>query len=133
MSGTSTTSAYSLSLAYGLGHHFTLLHAVSCHAELTLTLRPHKSKPQSVTLDFSELDLINNKFMAGFPANILTAKKLTVVDIRFNNYLGDIPAQAFNIDTDVLFINNNQFNQTIPANFGNTPALYITVANNNFT
>ncbi|KAJ9166274.1 hypothetical protein P3X46_021051 [Hevea brasiliensis] len=82
---------------------------------------------------FYELDLSNNKFIGGFPSNVLRAQKLTFVDIRFNNYLGPVPAQAFNIDTDVLFINNNQFNRTIPANFGNTPALYLTLANNKLT
>lgn len=82
---------------------------------------------------FYELDLSNNKFLGGFPASVLGAMKLTYVDIRFNNYLGPVPAQAFNIDTDVLFINNNGFSQRIPTNFGNTPALYLTVANNQFT
>ncbi|KAG8654787.1 uncharacterized protein At4g06744 [Manihot esculenta] len=82
---------------------------------------------------FYELDLSNNKFIGGFPSNVLRAQKLMFVDIRFNNYLGPVPAQAFNIDTDVLFVNNNQFNRTIPTNFGNTPALYITLANNQLT
>ncbi|KDP41694.1 hypothetical protein JCGZ_16101 [Jatropha curcas] len=82
---------------------------------------------------FYELDLSNNKFLGGFPTNVLAVQKLQFVDIRFNGYLGPVPAQAFNIDTDVLFINNNQFNRTIPANFGNTPALYLTVANNKLT
>lgn len=83
---------------------------------------------------FYELDLSNNIFPGGFPASIIGAKNLTFVDVRFNKYAGPVPATLFNVDTDVLFINNNGFNQTIPrATFGNTPALFLTLANNKFT
>ncbi|XP_065848102.1 uncharacterized protein At4g06744-like [Euphorbia lathyris] len=77
-----------------------------------------------------EVDLSNNNFPGGFPQNILRVQKMSFIDIRFNKYLGPVPAESFNIDTEVLFINNNKFNGTIPSNFGNTSALYITVANN---
>ncbi|KAF2324346.1 hypothetical protein GH714_012707 [Hevea brasiliensis] len=77
--------------------------------------------------------LILQVFNLVFSSNVLRAQKLTFVDIRFNGYLGPVPGQAFNIDTDVLFINNNQFSRTIPTNFGNTPALYLTLANNKLT
>lgn len=81
-----------------------------------------------------ELDLSNNKFLGGFPGYILGANKLSFVDFRFNTYNGSVPYRLFNIDTDVLFINNNGFTGRIPqATFGNTPALYITLAGNNFT
>ena len=80
-----------------------------------------------------ELDLSNNKFPGGFPSNVLGATNLTFVDIRFNQYAGSVPARLFNIDTDVLFINNNGFRNPIPAaTFGNTPAIYLTLANNHF-
>uniref|UniRef100_A0A2N9H588 Leucine-rich repeat-containing N-terminal plant-type domain-containing protein n=1 Tax=Fagus sylvatica TaxID=28930 RepID=A0A2N9H588_FAGSY len=79
-----------------------------------------------------ELDLSNNRFLGGFPSNVLGATNLTFVDLRFNTYNGRIPARVFNIDTDVLFINNNGFNQKIPVTLGNTPALYLTLANNKF-
>ncbi|KAK8623403.1 hypothetical protein V6N13_118288 [Hibiscus sabdariffa] len=82
---------------------------------------------------FYEIDLSNNKFIGGFPSNVLTARNLTFVDLRFNNYLGTVPRSVFNFDTDVLFINNNVFSQTVPTNLGNTPALYLTLGNNNFT
>ncbi|XWS14741.1 hypothetical protein CRYUN_Cryun35bG0034500 [Craigia yunnanensis] len=82
---------------------------------------------------FYEIDLSNNKFLGGFPSNVLGATNLTFVDLRFNKYLGSVPRSLFNFDTDVLFINNNVFSQIIPSNFGNTPALYLTLANNNFT
>ncbi|XP_038886135.1 uncharacterized protein At4g06744-like [Benincasa hispida] len=81
-----------------------------------------------------ELDLSNNKFLGGFPGYVLGANKLSFVDFRFNTYNGSVPYRLFNIDTDVLFINNNGFGGRIPqATFGNTPALYITLANNKFT
>lgn len=81
-----------------------------------------------------ELDLSNNKFLGGFPGYILGANKLSFVDFRFNTYNGSVPYRLFNIDTDVLFINNNGFTGRIPqATFGNTPANYITLAGNKFT
>ncbi|XP_040997836.1 uncharacterized protein At4g06744-like [Juglans microcarpa x Juglans regia] len=80
-----------------------------------------------------ELDLSNNKFVGGFPASVLGATNLTFVDLRFNTYAGTVPPRLFNMDTDVLFINNNGFNKTIPATLGNTPALFLTLANNKFT
>ncbi|KAE8653957.1 Leucine-rich repeat family protein [Hibiscus syriacus] len=82
---------------------------------------------------FYEIDLSNNKFIGGFPSNVLSARNLTFIDLRFNNYLGTVPRSVFNFDTDVLFINNNVFSQSVPTNLGNTPALYLTLANNNFT
>jgi hypothetical protein len=83
---------------------------------------------------FYELDLSNNKFLGGFPSSVIGATNLTFVDLRFNTYRGSVPPSLFNVDTDVLFINNNGFNQSIPAaTFGNTPALFLTLANNKFT
>lgn len=83
---------------------------------------------------FYELDLSNNRFLGGFPSSVIGAKNLTFVDLRFNTYAGQVPPSLFNVDTDVLFINNNGFNRSIPAGtFGNTPALFLTLANNKFT
>ncbi|XP_050209487.1 uncharacterized protein At4g06744-like [Mercurialis annua] len=82
---------------------------------------------------FYELDLSNNKFSGGFPMSVLQAKNLTFLDIRFNTFYGSIPSQVFDLDLDVIFLNNNQFDQNIPGNIGNTPALYLTFANNRFT
>ncbi|KAF3952873.1 hypothetical protein CMV_021622 [Castanea mollissima] len=80
-----------------------------------------------------ELDLSNNRFLGRFPSSVLGATNLTFLDLRFNTYAGVIPPGLFNIDTNVLFINNNGFAQKIPATLGNTPALYLTLANNKFT
>uniref|UniRef100_A0A7N2MY47 Uncharacterized protein n=1 Tax=Quercus lobata TaxID=97700 RepID=A0A7N2MY47_QUELO len=60
------------------------------------------------------------------------AKQLTFLDLRFNTFQHKVPPQVFNLDVDVLFINNNKFYDTLPSNLGNTPALYLTVANNLF-
>lgn len=80
-----------------------------------------------------EVDLSNNKFLGGFPINVLGATNLTFVDFRFNTYSGRVPIRLFNFDTDILFINNNGFSQGIPSNLGNTPAIYLTLSGNNFT
>ena len=82
---------------------------------------------------FYELDVSNNNLNGSFPLEVLGAKQLTFLDLRFNNFQGSIPRQLFTLDVDVLFINNNKFQQYLPDNLGSTPALYLTFANNNFT
>nr|TKS05215.1 uncharacterized protein D5086_0000133120 [Populus alba] len=79
-----------------------------------------------------ELDLSNNKYSGEFPVSVLQATNLTFLDIRFNSFSGSVPAKVFNLDLDVLFINNNKFSQQLPRNLGSTPVLYLTLANNNF-
>ncbi|PPD69990.1 hypothetical protein GOBAR_DD33139 [Gossypium barbadense] len=80
-----------------------------------------------------ELDLSNNKITDDFPMEVLRATQLTFLDIRFNRIKGVVPATVFKLDLDVLFINNNNFRQRLPEILGDTPALYITFANNKFT
>ncbi|KAK6916417.1 hypothetical protein RJ641_019278 [Dillenia turbinata] len=80
-----------------------------------------------------ELDLSNNKFSGPFPYNVLTATGLTYFDIRFNSFSGSVPPEIFMQTLEVLFLNNNNFMQTLPADFGSTPVFYLTLANNNFT
>jgi len=82
---------------------------------------------------FFELDLSNNKISGQFPVEILGAKKLTFLDLRFNNLYGKVPPELYLLDVDVIFINNNFFEQTLPDNLGSTPAIYLTFANNKFT
>ncbi|GMJ05591.1 hypothetical protein HRI_004228300 [Hibiscus trionum] len=80
-----------------------------------------------------ELDLSNNKLESDFPMEVLAAKNLTFLDLRFNNFKGLVPPSVFNLDLDVLFINNNKFQQPLPDNIGDSPVLYLTFANNFFT
>ncbi|EOA40221.1 hypothetical protein CARUB_v10008944mg [Capsella rubella] len=80
-----------------------------------------------------ELDLSNNKFTDGFPTNVLQGVNLTFLDLRFNTFKGSVPPQVFNLDLDVLFINNNKLVQNLPTNLGSITALYLTFANNGFT
>ncbi|GFS40046.1 leucine-rich repeat (LRR) family protein [Actinidia rufa] len=80
-----------------------------------------------------ELDLSNNKFSGVFPASVLQISSLTFLDLRFNFFSGTVPSQVFKQTLDVLFINNNNFMQKLPAEFGSTPAFYLTFANNKFT
>ncbi|CAH2036270.1 unnamed protein product [Thlaspi arvense] len=80
-----------------------------------------------------ELDLSNNKLSGDFPASVLKATNLTFLDLRFNTFKGSVPPRVFNLDLDVLFINNNNLVQNLPTNLGSIKALYLTFANNRFT
>ncbi|CAI9286874.1 unnamed protein product [Lactuca saligna] len=79
-----------------------------------------------------ELDLSNNNFSGDFPHEVFGAKRLVFLDLRFNNYFGMVPSQVFLLNLDLLFINDNNFKQTLPENLGSTTALYLTLANNHF-
>ncbi|XWS68059.1 hypothetical protein CRYUN_Cryun04dG0057900 [Craigia yunnanensis] len=80
-----------------------------------------------------EIDLSNNKMVGDFPMEVLGAMNLTFLDLRFNSIKGVVPPQVFKLDLDVLFINNNNFEQRLPDNLGDTAVLYLTFANNNFS
>jgi hypothetical protein len=82
---------------------------------------------------FYELDLSNNKLSGGFPNEVLAASNLTFLDLRFNTFNNSVPSKVFNLDVDVLFLNNNNLVQRIPSTLGSTPAHYITFANNKFS
>ncbi|KAK7362589.1 hypothetical protein VNO77_04706 [Canavalia gladiata] len=82
---------------------------------------------------FFELDLSNNKLTGQFPPQVLESKLLVFLDLRFNTLKGSIPPKLFNMDLDVIFLNNNGFSQNLPDNFGSTPARYLTFANNQLT
>ncbi|XP_021296935.1 uncharacterized protein At4g06744-like, partial [Herrania umbratica] len=79
-----------------------------------------------------ELDLSNNKISSDFPMEVLGASNLTFLDLRFNSLKGEVPQEVFKLDLDVLFINNNNLEQKLPDNLGDTPVLYLTFANNKF-
>ncbi|KAJ9175269.1 hypothetical protein P3X46_013840 [Hevea brasiliensis] len=93
---------------------------------------PNERELQNIKFLF-ELDLSNNKYTGGFPMSVIGATRLTFLDIRFNSFSGPIPRELFNLDLDVLFLNNNQFTQQLPDNIGSTPAVYLTLANNYFS
>ncbi|CAJ2650221.1 unnamed protein product [Trifolium pratense] len=82
---------------------------------------------------FYELDLSNNKFVGVFPEVVIQATNLVFLDLRFNNLQGPIPSDLFKKDLDVIFVNNNKFTGNLPANFGSTPARYLTFARNQLT
>jgi hypothetical protein len=82
---------------------------------------------------FFELDLSNNKLDGKFPLEVLGAKQLTFLDLRYNSLYGTVPPQLFLLEVNVIFINDNYFEQNLPDNLGSTPANYLTFANNKFT
>ncbi|XP_062186099.1 uncharacterized protein At4g06744-like [Phragmites australis] len=85
---------------------------------------------------FYELDLSNNKLApAIFPTDVLGLTNATFVDIRFNSFNGELPAGLFCSFPKVqaIFVNNNQFSGSLPANIGDSPVNYLSLANNRFT
>ncbi|KAG6532389.1 uncharacterized protein At4g06744-like [Zingiber officinale] len=82
---------------------------------------------------FYEIDLSNNVQTGLFPFSVLPLVNLSFLDLRYNGYSLQVPSAVFNIQTQVLFLNNNKFNGQIPANLGRTTANYITFAFNHFT
>ncbi|XP_057546263.1 uncharacterized protein At4g06744-like [Amaranthus tricolor] len=80
-----------------------------------------------------ELDLSNNGYTGAFPNNVLGATELIYLDLRFNHFEGPIPAQVFNLDLYVLFLNDNKFCKDLPSNLGSTRVSFLTLANNQFT
>ncbi|CAL9084821.1 unnamed protein product [Musa textilis] len=80
-----------------------------------------------------ELDVSNNLHFGAFPDNALPLSNLSFLDLRFNFFAGAVPASVFVVDLDVLFFNNNNFNQPLPAELGRSPVAYLTLANNGFT
>ncbi|KAL2349566.1 hypothetical protein Fmac_003566 [Flemingia macrophylla] len=82
---------------------------------------------------FFELDLSNNQVEGEFPKEVLESTQLVFLDLRYNRLSGPIPAQLFQLNLDVIFINNNEFSGNLPDNFGSTPARFLTFANNQLT
>ncbi|KAL5562451.1 hypothetical protein UlMin_032198 [Ulmus minor] len=81
----------------------------------------------------SDLDLSNNKLSGPFPTEIISATYLRFLDLRFNKFYGAIPPELFNLDLEIILLNNNNFGQQLPSNVGSTPALLFSVANNKLT
>lgn len=77
-----------------------------------------------------ESDLSNNKFSGPFPSGVLTATNVTFLDRRFNDFNGPLPADSFEMDLDVLFLDDNAFSGLISDAVGSTPIRFLTLANN---
>lgn len=84
---------------------------------------------------FYELDLSNNKLARStFPTNVLGLRNATFIDIRFNNFYGELPGDVFRSFplVQAIFVNNNQFSGSLPDNLGDSPVNYLSLANNQF-
>jgi hypothetical protein len=85
---------------------------------------------------FYELDLSNNKLApCPFPTDVLGLTNSTFIDIRFNKFLGGLPAGLFCSFpiVEAIFVNNNKFDGKLPDNLGDSPVNYLSLANNQFT
>lgn len=80
-----------------------------------------------------ELDLSNNNHSGAFPAALLPLANLSFLDIRFNRFVGTVAPAIFSLGLEVLFLNNNLFNQPLPETLGSSPVEYLTLAYNGFT
>ncbi|CAL5415318.1 unnamed protein product [Camellia sinensis] len=90
---------------------------------------PHKFKNLKLLY---ELDLSNNRFAGKSPLVVLKLPVLKFLDLRFNEFEGNVPNKLFDKDLDAIFINHNRFQFELPDNFGNSPVSVIVVANNKF-
>lgn len=79
-----------------------------------------------------EFDISNNQFSGPFPNALLGMNSLTFLDVRFNFFTGSVPPQIFTQDLDALFLNNNDFMESLPDNLGSSHILLLTLANNKF-
>ncbi|CAK1363057.1 unnamed protein product [Cercospora beticola] len=80
-----------------------------------------------------EVDFSNNRLSGMFPLEILNAP-LTFLDLRFNNFIRELPEKLFQMtDLTVIFLNNNAFSGPIPDIGPTFNTSYITLANNNLT
>ncbi|KAL6010401.1 hypothetical protein ACLOJK_000832 [Asimina triloba] len=83
---------------------------------------------------FYELDVSNNIVATPFPTSVFNIPSTTFLDLRFNSFSGRIPPRLFASfnQIEVIFLNNNGFDQPIPANLGRSRVRYLTFANNRF-
>lgn len=77
-----------------------------------------------------ELDVSNNRFVGPFPTVVLEMHNLKFLDLRFNNFEGELPPELFDMNLDALFLNDNLFSSHIPENLGNSPVSVLVLANN---
>ncbi|KAI8561274.1 hypothetical protein RHMOL_Rhmol04G0326000 [Rhododendron molle] len=77
-----------------------------------------------------ELDVSNNLFSGTFPYVVLNIPSLKFLDIRFNKFEGELPSRLFDLRLDALFVNNNNFDSTLPKNLGNSPVSVVVLGNN---
>ncbi|KAE8653982.1 Pollen-specific leucine-rich repeat extensin-like protein 4 [Hibiscus syriacus] len=79
-----------------------------------------------------ELD-VNNRFVGHFPRVVISIPLLKYLDLRYNNFEGELPSELFEKDLDSLFLNNNRFVSNILEMFGSSPTSVIVVVNNRFS
>ncbi|KAE8646547.1 hypothetical protein Csa_005424 [Cucumis sativus] len=79
-----------------------------------------------------EFDVSNNRFVGHFPLVVLEWPSAKYLDLRYNDFEGEIPSTLFTKDFDAIFLNNNRFNSLIPDTIGNSTVSVVSFANNEF-
>ncbi|KDO52192.1 hypothetical protein CISIN_1g035831mg, partial [Citrus sinensis] len=79
-----------------------------------------------------EFDVSNNRLVGSFPRVVLSWPSLKFLDLRYNNFEGELPCDLFDMKLDALFLNNNRFSYSIPEKLGRSTVSVVTFAHNNF-
>ncbi|URD88821.1 Pollen-specific leucine-rich repeat extensin-like protein, partial [Musa troglodytarum] len=70
-----------------------------------------------------ELDACNNRFVGLFPDVALRLLSLKHLDLRFNDFKGELLSMLFDKELDIIFLNDNHFSSQMLDNFGNLQSL----------
>ncbi|CAH8390653.1 unnamed protein product [Eruca vesicaria subsp. sativa] len=71
-------------------------------------------------------------FVGTFPSVVFSWPTVKLIDLRFNDFEGQVPQELFKKDLDAIFLNNNRFTSTIPESLGESSASVVTFAHNKF-
>ncbi|MCD7454641.1 hypothetical protein HAX54_025441 [Datura stramonium] len=73
-------------------------------------------------IDINDIADVSNNWVVGkFLDVVVQLPNLRFLDLRFNEFEGELPRQVFERNLDALFINNNIFSSKLPDSFGNSP------------
>ncbi|XP_020258259.1 leucine-rich repeat extensin-like protein 7, partial [Asparagus officinalis] len=68
-----------------------------------------------------------------FPSVVLDIPSLKYLDVRFNDFAGNVPDRLFDLKLDAVFVNNNNFQYALPENIGNSTVSVLVLANTRLT
>ncbi|CAB4320678.1 unnamed protein product [Prunus armeniaca] len=80
-----------------------------------------------------EFDVSNNRFVGSFPVVVLEWPSCKYLDLRYNDFEGELPPELFYKEHDALFLNHNRFTSIIPDTLGHSTVSVVNFGFNNFT